>query len=72
MTHRFESYWGMARLREELDCAESILALYASGEIPMGPRAEARIASWSEFADQLRDRMTVLGLTAELDALEAK
>lgn len=34
------------------------------------PRA-VRLVNWRRYEDELRDRLTVLGLTAELDAMGA-
>lgn len=73
--------WGLSKLQDELDlAARSVLHLESQmgqPEIAAGlgttikPRA-IRLADWRAYEHELRDRMTVLGLNAELDALEAK
>jgi len=70
MKHRIESYWDMARLNEELDGAVAAVR-YLEGR-PYGSRAQARLLAWRSYEHALRNRMTAIGLGAELDALESK
>lgn len=70
MKHRLEPYWDMARLQEELDPATKEVEFYrAKGRLT--PREEKRMASWESYDHALRNRMTFVGVTAELDAMEA-
>lgn len=68
---RVKPWWGYARLREELDGAVGAVA-----QLELLPELNARntqrLNDWREFECQLRDRMTVLGINAELDAMGAK
>jgi len=71
--------WGYAKLQEELDLAvRSVRLLEAQAGQPertngtnIKPRA-FRLAEWRAYETSLRDRMTVVGITAELDAMGAK
>lgn len=65
--HRIEPFWDMARITEELEGAEGIVAFYARAERELTPREQKRMASWGTYAHALRNRQQELSLTAELD-----
>lgn len=68
--------WGLAKLQEGLDLAHrSVLLLESQAGQPENPDPNVkprafRLTEWRDYEHRLRNRLHVVGLTAELDALE--